>query len=402
MGLRRTIAFLPWLHLAETVQLGQIRFVPFVTSSPDSELAAVTTSLPVILSGYRDVQGQPVTACTVSFPAGQKPGEDLAEQHVQAIQTAAALLCLAALAENDYCSPGAYVNSSPFQPYFQCFTEPVEDIALQIRRRDGRTLVGGYKHGEIVFTMPVQCSQISSRFRIDKPFAEALGSALACGSSVARRLVPALAFFNLANTDSEAMSTEAEVILSGAAFEQLLDVSGAGDLACEVGELLRPYGAVEVDKAVAHRPGIMLGVKYVKTQQAWVRDAQLAQAQKAWFLHQKWAEELHHRRSVLVHGQDPQARTWGWDLREHLVMGGFVFPLLVKLCLAREGRYSLTENDECRCAAIDPLLARSDWFNVVGGNSLATGWRETIRKVRSHRATLEWVQQAWRQRGLSE
>lgn len=368
----RTIAFFPWVVLHDVVKIGNVHFLPFRDRNENipGTLSDLTDVMPVIISSYRDLEGKPLSNCTVACIEGKNPPWELDGNDVEPISRAASFLALASLAANDYfCVVGHYSNTTIFQPYFQRFTLPVDQITLTIRRRDGRTLSGGYKHGEVLLSIPLQCTQCKYA-AVDAPLAESLGNAYLQGSPVIRRLVPALSFFNLANTDYEPMQPEAEVILIGSAFEQLLGTSGAHDLSCKMGELFKAYGSVSVDGVLASRPGIDLDAKY-QTQQ------------KQWFIHRKWAEELYDLRSKLIHGESTSKRNWGWTLLEHLIMGAFVFPLAVKLMLAQEGHYKLAENDEALCRAVDVLLDKTDWKRVIGSNSDATTWRETIRKVKS-------------------
>jgi hypothetical protein len=308
---------------------------------------------------------------------------------MQQVWTAAGFLCLAALAEREYCRLGGqYVNSSAFSLVVQRFTEPVDDIVYSARRRDGETTWAGYKHGKVVFSMPVECHQISSPARVDQAFAQALDQAEARGSPMARRLLPAVTFFNMANTDSVTVLREAEIILTGAAFEQLLDADSARSLQCKVGTLLSAHGSVTVTSALSKRPGIAIDKRYER-------------AQRQWFVHRKWVEELHQLRSAVVHGQDLQARAWGWTLSEHLMMGAFVFPLLVKVCLAEHGHYRLTQRDEAWCKAVDEILVQDDWFSPAQGSNVESCWSRALRKVESHEETRRAIEDALREQGLS-
>lgn len=367
-----TIAFFPWVVLRDAVKIGNVHFLPFRDKNENipGTLSDLTDVMPVIISSYRDLEGNPLSNCTVATIEGKNPPWDLDDNDIDTIGKASSFLTLASQASNEYfCALGHYSNTTIFQPYFQRFTLPVEWITLTIRRRDGRTLSGGYKHGSVQLSIPLQCTQCKA-VAVDGPFAEALGDSDLQGSVIIRRLVPALSFFNLANTDYESMRPEAEVILIGSAFEQLLETNGAYDLSCKIGELFKSYGSVSVARALASRPGIEVDARY-KTQQ------------EQWFIDRKWAEELYDLRSKLIHGESTSTRNWGWTLLEHLVMGAFVFPLAVKLSLAREGHYKLTENDEALCRAVDVLLEKTDWKRVIGSNSDATMWRDIIRKVKS-------------------
>lgn len=238
----------------------------------------------------------------------------------------------------------------------------------------GELLIAGYKHGQVKFTVPIQAD---SRDPIspDLGFLQALQVAEAAGSDTTRRLRAALSFFSLASTDSDVMLPEAEVILMASTFEQLLEGYGARNLSQKFGDLLNPFGSVTVAQALCSRVGIVVDAKY-------------ASAQKSWFVHRKWIEELYNLRNAYAHGTALSARTWGWLRPEHLVIAAFALPLTVKLCLKQEGHYALTEEDEVRCHALDLLLAKTDWREFQQSN--LTVWQEQLqaaaRKVRLARA----------------
>jgi hypothetical protein len=253
-----------------------------------------------------------------------------------------------------------------------------------VRRRDGSTMDGGYRHGDLKFSVPLQAKAMRDTC-VDRDLAASVVKALEAQSSVANRLMPALSLFNLANTDSDVMQQEAEVILTGAAFEQLMDAYGAKELSEAVARMLQPYAGPRVAEVMAAtRPGIVLEAKY-------------ADEQKAWPVHRKWVQELYHLRNAYIHGLDVKSRTWGWNPLEHLIMGAFAFPLLVKVLLAQEGSYKISEDDEGSLIAIDKLLAVTGWGQMVGSHSNATGWQEAMRETKHdlalHRAIEEAVEE---------
>ncbi len=69
-----------------------------------------------------------------------------------------------------------------------------------------------------------------------------------------RRFTAALSFFNLANTDSEGMLEEAEVILTASAFEQLLDGHSARALCLDMAPIARPFFRCAFLSNLAARP----------------------------------------------------------------------------------------------------------------------------------------------------
>jgi hypothetical protein len=195
-----------------------------------------------------------------------------------------------------------------------------------------------------------------------------------------RRLKAALSFFSLASTDSDVMLPEAEIVLMASAFEQLLEGYGARALSQKFGDLFNSFGSVTVAQALATRSDIVVDPKFVSEQEAWL-------------VHRKWIEELYHLRNAFAHGTAPSVRSWGWLRFEHLVIAAFAFPLTVKLCLKQEGHYTLSDEDEVQCHALDLLLAATDWREFQESNT--TVWQEQLNKAR-HESTVAKAVAAYR------
>jgi hypothetical protein len=342
------IAFLPWLRLREDCQVAGVEFVSFRDGNDHVHpaLAEIGGQVSTILSSYVDLEGSAIANCTIAMTS--RRGWNLTDADFETVQWAASLLFLSAWACNEYFPKffGPYVSSSNFRVTWQRFTGNATYIAINAKRRDGRTLIGGYEHGELKFTRPVQC--VADAVTVDSQMLRALDEAHTKNTKTIGRLQYATSFIELANTDDDLMRWMPEAILMASAFEQMLDVEYKRDLVTEFESLLVPFGSVTVTDAMAVRPGI------------WI-DPQYAATQPGWFVHKKWIEELYDLRSKSVHDGTHLARAWGWTPHEHLVMAAFVFPLMIKLMLEREGVYGLTEDDRVRCLAVDKLLARRDW-----------------------------------------
>ena len=96
-------------------------------------------------------------------------------------------------------------------------------------------------------------------------------------------------------------------------------------------------------------------------------------------------EELYSVRSKVAHKGHTSSRRWGWTVGEHLVMAAQVLPLTVKLLLAREGHYTVTDNDRARGLAVDPLLALTQWVrdrDYGNRDDAGQSWHETMSRVR--------------------
>ncbi len=213
--------------------------------------------------------------------------------------------------------------------------------------------------------MPMQCS--NSPPQIESGFLKSLESAHKAGSPSVERLKAVLPLVRLANTDNDVMTLDAEAALMVFALEQYLEANTARGLATKFDGLFNAYGKVTARAAQAQRPGIYPDP-----------DPLYKEAQLDWLVSKMWVNEFHQYRSSVAHGKSSN-RSWGWAPLEHLVMAAFVFPLVVKLCLAHEGHYSLSREDEGCCRAVDVLLGETDWAED-NGSSMQSKWQKIVRE----------------------
>jgi hypothetical protein len=376
-GKNHLVIFMPFLRLEDRYSVAGVDFLPLREPNgnvPD-RIVAADGALSTILSGYVDRHGNRFDNCVVASIADR--GWDLDRTDGPAVMWAASLLFLAAWSRNEYFPRfgGGYVNSSMFRVTGQGYTGdlPVY-IAVVARRRDGSSWDGGYRHGEFTFSAPPQCS-VTDLSTVDSDFLAALDRAHSSDSLTMQRLRTALPFVQLANSDDDMMVEDAEAILMGSAFEQLL----AGDassykLGRKLGALLHAAGTVSVADAQKTRPDIQIedNPKYPER----------TKEQPRWWVHRKWVEELYDLRSKFVHKGDHTSRKWAWTVNEHLVMAAFVFPLAVKLLLQKEGFYSLNDEDKSKCAAIDKLLATTEWGTEDSDSGDGCTWHRIVSSAR--------------------
>lgn len=73
-------------------------------------------------------------------------------------------------------------------------------------------------------------------------------------------------------------------------------------------------------------------------------------------------------------------------------MAAFVFPLIVKMLLVREGCYALTDEDKVRCTSVDKLLTakswrpddddEAGWQKIISDERSKQGWERAMKKVK--------------------
>lgn len=368
------VAFLPFLRLKGQHSVAGIDFVPL--KDHDAKVPEILKdaekALLKILSSYVDRHGKRLDDAVVATISGK--GWDLPRSDGPQVMWASQQLFLAAWATSHYFPRfgGPYTNSSVFRVFGQGYKgdEPVY-ITLNARRRDGSTWDGGYKHGKITASVPLQVS-VKDVTDVDEPFLAALDKASAANSQTIERLRTALPFVQLANTDDDVMNEHAEAILMGSAFEQLFGTEYKRELTTAFGDLFKQHGSVTVADAQKQRPDIRIDTS----------KPEYAAAQPKWFVHQKWIEELYDLRSSAVHDGQHGQRKWGWSLHEHLVMAAFAFPLTVKLLLAKEGHYQLTSADEAQWKSIDRLLGVTGWDEESEEDNDGRAWHKILSEAK--------------------
>ena len=116
-------------------------------------------------------------------------------------------------------------------------------------------------------------------------------------------------------------------------------------------------------------------------------NAEYEEEHKQWQLGRKYIEELYQLRNAIIHGNDQSKRTWGWSNFEHLIIGAYVYPLVVKLLLEKSGYYTLSDSDKIACRSIDIILAKKNWHERPTETDNHTNWQEAISEARQKHTT---------------
>lgn len=363
-----TFVFLPWLRLQEPIEIYDLIFCPIGKNIGFSNLPDYAINQAnLIASSYTDRAGHTIPDFTVVLNKDAKKPHNLTAEEFSIAREAASVLFFCAWSLNEYyCGLGDYCNSSMFNVVGQRFSlSDPSGVALTLRRRDGETLSGGFKHGEVRFVCPSHYA-INHQVKVDASLLAALLAARERGSKTFDRLNSVMGLLELANTDNDNMSHSSEIILMGSAFETFLDVKDKRKpKALEVGELFREilqqYNTRTAQDAINNGRTI-----YITSNGA----------QPNWSLLQTWCHELYQLRNDCVHSQSTPNRTWGWYELEHLIIAAVSFPLMVKLKLSSESLYSLEHRDNQLCYALPELLCITGWNQPK--YEFNNNWRKTI------------------------
>lgn len=342
------VAFFPWFTLAGPIDLGPLTLLPYwrgrepagpPSTRPD---AALQRRLDALFDHYFPPFAQrPLNLATVVRVSGHDVTDDLGEEEREEVFAIAELIAFGGLAAREFFGPlgfGPYCNAHTFRPYIQSFPDVPGGADTSVRRRDGsvRTYLTDDANREYA---PRHVSvSVQQNVPLDVPLIRAL-IAMKCWRRDPRhrdRVEEAIEGFNAANTDSDYTHEHTEAVLMVGAFARALGVNGArmeGPLAQAVKETLRPVSERMADDAQRGLPADVANltsasgdgvVSPLSVREAWIRDFVRVRHQPA-------------------HGHlTPSGNAW--PLREHLLLGAYAFPLVVKVLLSRPrlATYNLT------------------------------------------------------------
>ena len=101
---------------------------------------------------------------------------------------------------------------------------------------------------------------------------------------------------------------------------------------------------------------------------------------KAASVREAWIRDLFRLRGDFSHGRIQARYPSLWHQREHLLLGGFLFPLLLKLTLVSRGIYELNDSDREGIQAFEALCC-ADHFRETGGDASKFPWTKIVRQA---------------------
>lgn len=332
-----TVTFLPWLRLQESIETNGVVFWPFpLEAKKFAPGKQFKDQLQLVFRSYKNQTAKPIDKLTVASFRNH-PFKHLTSEEAELITELVRLLAFSVIAENQYYRQGgAYFNSTHFQHMHQRFQLGSKYVAPHTRRRDGSILHGGYKHGELKFSIPLQAWGRHDA----RPNTTLLHSLVALSNQTtndAAAIRQAIDWFLLANSDAEYVSEQTEVILMGSAFEALFQVQDIQ----------------EKKAALMNRlPKLFVGCLSKKTKKAGLDGSK---GMRSWKI--LWMDEFYWLRSKIVHGGKINSARMIWSLKEHLTIAAIILQISVQLILAEKGCYSLSSDDEACADGIDHFLA---------------------------------------------
>jgi len=362
-----TVVLLPWLKLGTDLEMGKYQFL--LWPREDNKFGEFAESLNSICGMYKYINGRVESPQIIVMDKSRPPFKRVEGEEGQAFYEAVTLLTAALIGENEFfCDLVNYVNSSFTEPYFHNFSVGEDSVAFTSNRRDGSASDMGYKFDEITVSTPPGCRMRTGCKKVEQAWLDTLGKVLEKNTSLDRLVIGASDLFRQANTDSPSVLRTTEVVMLATAFDRLFpSANGRYQLSEAVSKKLESWVTITVENSrrLAERQ---------------IVPSQLdSKCSGEWDIVQFWIYELYVLRNSYVHGNDIAQHKWGWIPAEHLLMGAYVFPLLLKVLMSKDGRYELSREDKHKLLAIDDLLDLNEFYDRETDKSL---WREILSKVR--------------------
>ncbi len=333
------LVFFPWLKLRDSLHVGDFTLIPYKRGSePVGPGAPLQEVLDTITKPYLGQAEQPIGYATLVQVGQGDLTHDLDEQQRTAVFVFSELLTACGLSCREYFQSGGmmYWNRDNFRLVVQQFADPHGGVTITTRRRDGSTL--SYWSEDAYHVQKPDHVPLGGDIHVDERLLEALLRARE--SKTWDRLWASVVSFDFANTDSAYMAGETEAVLLSGAFERLLDCDRGkeNELAERFSRALTRRKDVTVADCV-RLSSLDISKKFRKS--ASIRDM--------------WIRDFFRLRGDLAHGRLSAGYSPAWSLLNHLLLGSYVFPLVLKSVLAGNGLYTLEEGDQFRIDLFESL-----------------------------------------------
>ena len=376
-----TIAFFPWMHIREAVSVEGFELLPYRRgSAPAGAGKPEQESIDKLLEPYRTAPRGRLGAATLLRLTGRDLLDNVTDDEADAALRFGELVAFSGLSARTFFDQIGYASRDNFRLIVQRFEDPASGLTVLSRRRDGSTWTAITRSALIVLK-PYHVSGGPWQ-AIDVPLLAALVQR--SRKDYWGEIEEAIIGFNSANTDSPDVREESEAVALVGSFERALGLRGGDEheLAQAFRESVVPREEMKPAECprIANSPRREKYERYGSVREAWVRD-------------------FFRLRGEHAHGKISPRYTSLWSLREHLLFASFVFPLLVKSRLSREGIYALRMSDVGYVQAIEPLLGQDNFTPNEDLEFPGFPWSETISTARTQAWVENWLSQLGEQEG---
>jgi len=312
-------------------EIANLRLLEYKRSElPAGSGTAIQQEIDSILEPYIAHGTQPIERATIIAIGGSDLTRDLTDDEINAVFAFSELLAFAGLATRQFFSQSEYCNRDVFQLVVQRYSEPKGGAAFTSRRRDGS--VTRYVTRDALAIKRPEYIQAPVSTKVDIPLLNALVQAQReLDQEIWNAYFEAIVNYGVANRDSPDLTLQIEAVLMIGAFERLFDLRGGKEnaLAHCFAAALQPTEEVAIETCTRFSTP---EAQSFLSQHHSIRNA--------------WIRDFFRLRGNLAHGLITPGYRSRWSLQEHLLLGSYIFPLLVKSKFSRDGLYVLTDRDQ--------------------------------------------------------
>lgn len=376
------MAFFPWMKISDDINFEEFSLISSNSTflyAQEKEKKAVD----FILQRYLDRTNKPIKEFTIVLLKDKKVLKDLNENERNVLFSFGEIIAFSGLAARSYFCLEGYNNCDNYIFTIQGFGDETKGVTIVSRRRDG-SQTSYYSSDAFSEKVPYHVNN-EHNISLDNNLAKAL--ILAQNSYAPLKwqyYSDALYSFNRANTDDgNKISVQQEIVLLIGAFQRLLEYTGSnkGKLASKFLKYFDSISKYDVQKSVR----LSGPIKYKSIFEAWIND-------------------LYELRGDYAHGKRKSHKNQIWEPHEHLLLGAYLFPLLVKIKLATEGLYVLTDSDRFDLNIFE-RLADADLFTAPNDqrNSIDWEWHRIRGEMTNEQIAYQLVSELIeKEKGLKE
>ncbi len=363
------VAFFPWLKIKEKIVLGNIKLTPYNIEQDESG-SNIKKACNKVFSSYC-ISSRPVSELTVLSYKDKLLFDDITDEEINDLFIAAEFIAFSAISRREYFQfSGNYCNKDDFLFYIQIFDETFNGAHFKTRKRDG--LSEQFSSSDNLKTIKPD-NATNRTVNIDK---ELLASLLELqknkNTKAYNEIFEAIYSFNRANTDNNYFNEPFEIVLVLGAIQRILGCSSS-----DITELSRNF----ID---FFKPSIDLKINESQ------KLKNVKHIDKIKIIREEWIRDLYKLRGDFAHGKLYSNKNIIWSVREHLLLASYVFSLLVKCRLEKEGYYKLIEKDEYDETGIYQIKY-SDLFQINVFEKLLDADLFTLEKDEDGEDNWPWI-----------
>lgn len=379
--------FLPWIKTRHALDLGPVVLEPYERGQlPGNQPSITQNEIDGVLSFYKTGPNETVQECILIRPSNRPIGQELDDEEQAFLRIFMEAFCFSQLTERRYFEQGFnYCCREDFIIHGHSWLGRFDGhIVIPSRRRDGRSL--NLTDAETdAYYCPHNANRTASIHESPELLAPLLSARSAMDENHWGNLYECITAFNLANTDNALFTHDTEMVLLYGAFEALFRKIASGSRR-------------RADFIRNQLGRTLIGVDGIAADSNLARDERWQNSDRPLIEH--WLRDFKDSRGHLAHGGTTRNYPGHWSVLNHLMLGTFLLPLLVKIRLAQSSVYTWSEQDQAALSSFERLL-QYDHFDPQFFADLRKRYehpwlrigREAFREASRHeiRATIEKV-----------